>query len=324
MNLTGATKVVIFDPDWNPSTDAQARERAWRLGQTKPVTVFRMIVSGTIEEKIYRRQIFKTFLTNKVLHDPAQRRFFDDTYLRDLFTLTEGPSSDTAEMFADEPALIEHDEGGASEPKAKRKKSKQSQEDDDDNDEQADSDLLKNIFSSDSTFNQAFDHDRVELASRSQTERLVAERKAKIAARKAYKLFLDETRRSSAAQDRLVTSSGTMPPSAATILAGGSTWANEHEDNDSIEQIHAKVLGDIVAHLNRSGRNGATTMELLKYGKPLEHRDDKEAVMRSLLKSVAEFDKGKKKWFLKKTTTTTSSRSSTPSSRQNVHSDLIL
>lgn len=38
VNLTGANRVVIYDPDWNPSTDLQARERAWRLGQTKSVT----------------------------------------------------------------------------------------------------------------------------------------------------------------------------------------------------------------------------------------------------------------------------------------------
>jgi len=55
VNLTGADRVVIFDPDWNPSTDTQARERAWRIGQTKPVTVYRLLTTGTIEEKIYHR-----------------------------------------------------------------------------------------------------------------------------------------------------------------------------------------------------------------------------------------------------------------------------
>lgn len=56
----------MFDPDWNPSTDMQARERAWRIGQKKEVTVYRLITSGTIEEKVYHRQIYKQFLTNKV------------------------------------------------------------------------------------------------------------------------------------------------------------------------------------------------------------------------------------------------------------------
>ena len=60
-------RVVVYDPDWNPSTDMQARERAWRIGQRKEVTVYRLITSGTIEEKVYQRQIYKQFLTNKVL-----------------------------------------------------------------------------------------------------------------------------------------------------------------------------------------------------------------------------------------------------------------
>ena len=76
VNLTGANRVIIYDPDWNPSTDLQARERAWRIGQKKDVTVYRLLMSGTIEEKIYHRQIFKQYLTNRVLNDPKQRRFF--------------------------------------------------------------------------------------------------------------------------------------------------------------------------------------------------------------------------------------------------------
>jgi DNA excision repair protein ERCC-6 len=41
VNLTGADRILLFDPDWNPATDIQARERAWRLGQKRPVTIFR-------------------------------------------------------------------------------------------------------------------------------------------------------------------------------------------------------------------------------------------------------------------------------------------
>ncbi|KAG0366182.1 hypothetical protein BGZ54_005705 [Gamsiella multidivaricata] len=87
VNLTGADRVIIFDPDWNPSTDIQARERAWRLGQTRAVTIYRLMTSGTIEEKIYHRQIFKQFLTNKILKDPKQRRFFKSHDMADLFSL---------------------------------------------------------------------------------------------------------------------------------------------------------------------------------------------------------------------------------------------
>ncbi|KAL6940118.1 hypothetical protein ACO0QE_004007 [Hanseniaspora vineae] len=87
VNLVGASRIIIFDPDWNPSTDLQARERAWRIGQTKEVTIYRLMISGSIEEKIYHRQIFKQFLTNKILKDPNQKRFFKMNELHDLFTL---------------------------------------------------------------------------------------------------------------------------------------------------------------------------------------------------------------------------------------------
>ncbi|XP_007936801.1 DNA excision repair protein ERCC-6 [Orycteropus afer afer] len=100
VNLTGANRVIIYDPDWNPSTDTQARERAWRIGQKKQVTVYRLLTAGTIEEKIYHRQIFKQFLTNRVLKDPKQRRFFKSNDLYELFTLTSPDSSQSTETSA--------------------------------------------------------------------------------------------------------------------------------------------------------------------------------------------------------------------------------
>lgn len=100
INLIGADRVIIYDPDWNPSTDMQARERCWRLGQTKSVTVYRLMTSGTIEEKIYHRQIFKQFLTNKILKDPRQRRFFKSNDLHDLFQLGhDSAGTETGNLF---------------------------------------------------------------------------------------------------------------------------------------------------------------------------------------------------------------------------------
>lgn len=57
INLTGANRVIIYDPDWNPATDIQARERAWRIGQSKQVTVYRLLSAGTIEEKVIYHMI---------------------------------------------------------------------------------------------------------------------------------------------------------------------------------------------------------------------------------------------------------------------------
>lgn len=79
----------------------QARERAWRLGQKKEVKVYSLMTSGTIEEKIYHRQIYKQFLTNKILKDPKQRRFFDASNLQSLFTLgaEDAVGTETGDLF---------------------------------------------------------------------------------------------------------------------------------------------------------------------------------------------------------------------------------
>lgn len=101
VNLTGADRIIIYDPDWNPSTDMQARERAWRLGQKRDIVIYRLMIMGSIEEKIYHRQIFKTFLTNKILKDPKQRKFFKMNDLYDLFTLGDQneQGTETGAMF---------------------------------------------------------------------------------------------------------------------------------------------------------------------------------------------------------------------------------
>lgn len=101
VNLTGADRVIIYDPDWNPSTDVQARERAWRLGQKREVMIYRLMTAGTIEEKIYHRQLFKQFLINKILRDPKQRQTFQMKDLHDLFTLggANEPATETSELF---------------------------------------------------------------------------------------------------------------------------------------------------------------------------------------------------------------------------------
>lgn len=54
INLTAADTVIFFDSDWNPSNDQQAMDRAHRLGQTKQVTVYRLITKGTIDERIIK------------------------------------------------------------------------------------------------------------------------------------------------------------------------------------------------------------------------------------------------------------------------------
>jgi DNA helicase INO80 len=55
INLTAADTVIFYDSDWNPTMDEQAMDRAHRLGQTKKVTVYRLITRGTVEERILHR-----------------------------------------------------------------------------------------------------------------------------------------------------------------------------------------------------------------------------------------------------------------------------
>lgn len=67
INLTAADTVIFYDSDWNPTVDQQAMDRAHRLGQTKQVTVYRLITKGTIEERILQRAKQKDEVRN-LLH----------------------------------------------------------------------------------------------------------------------------------------------------------------------------------------------------------------------------------------------------------------
>ncbi|KAI4766777.1 hypothetical protein E4T52_00719 [Aureobasidium sp. EXF-3400] len=121
VNLTGADRVIIYDPDWNPSTDVQARERAWRLGQKREVEIYRLMTAGTIEEKIYHRQIFKQFLTNKILRDPKQRQTFQLRDLHDLFTLGEATAdgqTETGSIFKGTEVQLSGPQANPSDPKS--------------------------------------------------------------------------------------------------------------------------------------------------------------------------------------------------------------
>ncbi|KAL2758060.1 hypothetical protein ACRALDRAFT_1029235, partial [Sodiomyces alcalophilus JCM 7366] len=76
LNITAANKVVIVDPHWNPAYDLQAQDRAYRIGQTRDVDVFRLVSSGTIEEIVYARQIYKQQQANIGYTASSERRYF--------------------------------------------------------------------------------------------------------------------------------------------------------------------------------------------------------------------------------------------------------
>ncbi|KAF3490512.1 DNA repair and recombination protein RAD54 [Arthroderma uncinatum] len=100
INLVGANRLVLFDPDWNPAADQQALARVWRDGQSKDCFVYRFIATGTIEEKIFQRQSHKQSLSSCVV-DSAQdvERHFSLDSLRELFQFKPDTSSDTHDTF---------------------------------------------------------------------------------------------------------------------------------------------------------------------------------------------------------------------------------
>ena len=71
LNLTAADTVIHFDPWWNPAVEDQATDRAHRIGQTKVVTVYRLVAAGTIEEKILQLKQKKKELVASVLSEDA-------------------------------------------------------------------------------------------------------------------------------------------------------------------------------------------------------------------------------------------------------------
>lgn len=126
LNLVGANRLVMFDPDWNPANDEQAMARVWRDGQRKTCYVYRLLAvrshthththtpegeeldvcvlvcwqTGTIEEKILQRQAHKKALSSCVVDQEQNvERHFSLGELRELFSLNEDTVSDTHDRW---------------------------------------------------------------------------------------------------------------------------------------------------------------------------------------------------------------------------------
>lgn len=85
INLHAANRVVIVDGSWNPTYDLQAIYRAWRYGQTKPVYAYRLMAHGTMEEKIYKRQVTKEGLAARVVDRQQVHRTISKEEMLHLF-----------------------------------------------------------------------------------------------------------------------------------------------------------------------------------------------------------------------------------------------
>lgn len=115
INLTSADTVIFYDSDWNPTIDSQAMDRAHRLGQTKQVTVYRLITRGTIEERIRKRAMQKEEVQRVVITG-------GDGSGVDFNTRTRGENSRTKDIAM---WLADDDQAAMIEAKEKEREAKQ-------------------------------------------------------------------------------------------------------------------------------------------------------------------------------------------------------
>lgn len=307
LNITGANRVLLYDPDFNPSTDAQARERAWRFGQTKEVTVYRLITAGTIEEKIYQRQIFKTALTNQILQDPKQRRLFSQKDLRDLFTLK-----------ADSNVVTETGEitkgGGVLEMNTPSDHNQEENRED----QPCDNNNTLEVVMKSKGICGIFDHDFVEPSSISKKPPSVVEMEEnarKIAMKAAIALQTssqnqtsfeptwtgsDETRPLERGDNRMMSSSSSLIANLQNrrlqIASNSKSAPQEPSHNAETEKYSGLLLRmkNYIRRTTNTNGNGPSTRELLAEFKDVPNSD--AAVFRSMLRSIAEIKNGK--WVL--------------------------
>lgn len=106
LNLVGASRLCLIDSDWNPSHDLQSMARIHRDGQKRSVYIYRFLTAGTIDEKIYQRQITKLGLSRTLIggKSDSKSNSFSPKELRDIFTIhpkTACHSHDLLDCFCD-------------------------------------------------------------------------------------------------------------------------------------------------------------------------------------------------------------------------------
>ena len=97
-----------MDASWNPSYDTQAIFRAYRFGQEKPCFIYRLLAHGTMEQKIYGRQVTKMGLSSRVVDSEETGRHFSSQELGALFEFTPGPTAE--QVAAEQGALLKEKE----------------------------------------------------------------------------------------------------------------------------------------------------------------------------------------------------------------------
>ncbi|EMC92195.1 hypothetical protein BAUCODRAFT_569497 [Baudoinia panamericana UAMH 10762] len=99
LNLIGASRLILFDLDWNPATDLQAMARVHRDGQKRPCFIYRLVTQGALDEKIFQRQVSKTGLADSIVDGKSGVSGFTREELRDLFSLDEDLDCQTHKLL---------------------------------------------------------------------------------------------------------------------------------------------------------------------------------------------------------------------------------
>ena len=99
INLIGASRLILFVVDWNPAIDLQATARIHRDGQKRPCIIYRLLLAGAIDEKIWQRQMTKLGLATNIMDQKAGASSFTREELRDLFRLEQGSSCQTHDLL---------------------------------------------------------------------------------------------------------------------------------------------------------------------------------------------------------------------------------
>ncbi|KIW40310.1 uncharacterized protein PV06_07517 [Exophiala oligosperma] len=114
INLPGASRLILFDVDWNPAIDEQAVARIHRQGQKRPCMIYRFLIKGGLEEKIWQRQVVKKALADSIMQGgsatstnglehrqkgKSQTTMFSQEELKDLFRLDESKGLRTHDLI---------------------------------------------------------------------------------------------------------------------------------------------------------------------------------------------------------------------------------
>lgn len=91
INLTSANRVVLFDVSWNPAHDIESLFRVYRYGQKRSVYIYRLVSAGTMEEKVFNRQLYKQTISKNILDGESIKRNLNLVDIGQFFNFKEDP-----------------------------------------------------------------------------------------------------------------------------------------------------------------------------------------------------------------------------------------